>query len=51
METTINSKEFASYLLALAYTCANNETDNCYITLTTSNGKIKCYIEFSEVKE
>lgn len=51
MEATINNKKLATYLLALAATCANNETDNCVITLTTSSGKINCYIEFSEVEE
>lgn len=48
---TINNKEFASYLLALAVMCANEETDNCDISLTTSKGKINCHIEFSEVEE
>lgn len=48
---TINNKEFASYLLALAVMCASEETDNCDISLTTSKGKINCHIEFSEVEE
>lgn len=48
---TINNKEFASYLLALALMCANEKTDNCDIILTTSKGKIKGHIEFSEVEE
>ena len=48
---TINNKELANYLLALAVMCANEETDNCDITITTSKGKINCHIEFSEIED
>lgn len=51
MEATINNKELATDLLTLAVMCANEETDNCDITLTTSKGKINCHIEFEEVEE
>jgi hypothetical protein len=51
MAITINNKELASDLIALAVMCANEETDNCDITLTTSKGKINCHIEFSEVED
>jgi len=47
----INNKKFASYLLALAVMCAEEDTDNCDITITTSKGKINCHIEFSEAEE
>ena len=50
MEGTINNKELATDLLTLATMCANEGTDNCDITLTTSGGKINCHIEFSEVE-
>lgn len=46
----INSKELASDLIALAVMCANEGTDNCDITLTTSKGKINCHIEFKGVE-
>ena len=51
MEGTINNKELAVDLLALATMCANEGTDNCDITLTTTKGKINCHIEFSEVED
>ena len=51
MGMTINNKELASDLIALAVMCANEGTDNCNITLITSKGKINCYIEFSEVED
>ena len=51
MGITINNKELAVYLLTIAVMCANEGTDNCDIILTTSKGKINCYIEFSEVKD
>ena len=47
---TINNREFATYLITLAVMCANEETDNCDIILTTSKGKINCHIEFSDVE-
>ena len=40
MEGIINNKELATDLLTLAAMCANEGTDNCDITLTTSKGKI-----------
>lgn len=51
MEMMINNKELATDLLTLAVMCANEGTDNCDITLTTSKGKITCHIEFSEVED
>jgi len=51
MEVTIDNKELATNLIALAIMCADEETDNCDIILTTSKGKIKCHIEFEEVKD
>lgn len=51
MGMTINNKELASDLLALAVMCANEGTDNCDITLTTSKGKINCHIEFEGVED
>ena len=50
MEGTINNKELATDLLTLATMCANEGTDNCDITLTTSKGEINCHIDFSEVE-
>jgi hypothetical protein len=49
MGMTINNKELASDLLALAVMCANEGTDNCDIALTTTKGKINCHIEFEGV--
>ena len=51
MEGTIKNKVLATDLLTLATMCANEGTDTCDITLTTSRGKINCHIEFSEVVE
>lgn len=51
MKGTINNKELTTCLLTLAVMCANEETDNCDIILTTSKGKINCHIEFSEDEE
>ena len=51
MEVTINNKELATDLLTLAVMCANEGTDCCDITLTTSKGKINCHIEFEEVDD
>jgi hypothetical protein len=51
MALTINNKELASNLIALAIMCAGEGTDNCDIQLTTSKGKINCHIEFSEVED
>lgn len=53
MGMTINNKELATDLITLAVMCANEGTDNCDITLTTTKGKINCHIEFefSEVNE
>lgn len=51
MEMSINNKELATDLLTLAVMCANEGTDNCDITLTTTKGKINCHIEFSEVED
>ena len=51
MGMTINNKELATDLIALAIMCANEGTDNCDIALTTTKGKINCHIEFSEVSE
>lgn len=48
---TINNEELASSLIALAILCMENGTDNCDLTLTTSNGKIKCEITFKAIKE
>ena len=48
---TIDNKELATDLIALAVMCASEGTDNCDITLTTSKGKIKCHIEFSEAED
>lgn len=50
MEMTINDKELATGLIALAIMCANEGTDNCDLTLTASKGKINCHIEFSEAE-
>lgn len=51
MEATINNKELATDILALAVMCANEGSDNCDITLTTSKGKIRCHIEFEGVED
>ena len=51
MGMTIDNKELATDLITLAVMCANEETDNCDITLTTTKGKINCHIEFSEVED
>jgi hypothetical protein len=51
MGMTIDNKELATDLIALAVMCASEGTDNCDITLTTSKGKISCHIEFSEVED
>jgi hypothetical protein len=51
MGMTIDNKELATDLIALAFMCASEGTDNCDITLTTSKGKISCHIEFSEVED
>ena len=48
MKITINSKELVTNLLALAFLCAGEGTDNCDIALATSNGEINCHIEFSK---
>ena len=48
MGMSIDNKELATGLIALAIMCANEGTDNCELTLTTSKGKINCHIEFSE---
>ena len=44
-------KELATDLLTLAVMCANEGTDNCDITLTTTKGKINCQIEFKGVED
>ena len=51
MEGTTKNKVLATDLLTLATMCANEGTDTCDITLTTSRGKIKCHIEFSDVED
>ena len=51
MGMTINNKEFASDLIALAIMCAENDTDNCDLELTTKMGVINCHIEFSGVED
>ena len=51
MGMTINNKELASDLLALAVMCANEGTDNCDIALTTTKGKINCHIEFEGAED
>ena len=51
MGMTIDNKELATDLIALAVMCASEGTDNCDITLTTTKGKINCHIEFSEVED
>lgn len=51
MGMIINNQEFASNLIALAIMCANEGTDNCDITLTTTKGKINCHIEFKGVED
>lgn len=48
---TIKDKELANNLLTLAIMCASNDTDNCDIKITTSNGVINCHIEFSEAED
>ena len=50
VKMTINNKELVTNLLALSIMCANEETDNCDIILSTSRGKINCHIEFSEIE-
>ena len=50
MGMSIDNKELATGLIALAIMCANEGTDNCELTLTTSKGKINCHIEFSEAE-
>ncbi|MBR6646963.1 MAG: hypothetical protein IKL09_05540 [Clostridia bacterium] len=49
MKMTISNKEFASSLFALALMCANEDTDNCDLTLESSKGKLICHIEFTGV--
>lgn len=51
MKITINSRELANNLVALAFMCANTGTDNCDLILTTSMGKISCHIEFSRADD
>ena len=51
MAITINNKELATGLITLAVMCANEGTDSCDITLTTSKGKINCHIEFEGVED
>lgn len=51
MGMTINNKELASDLLALAVMCANEGTDNCDIAITTTIGEINCHIEFERVED
>lgn len=51
MGMTIDNKELATDLITLAVMCANEGTDNCDITLTTSKGKINCHIEFTGVED
>ena len=51
MGMTINNKELASDLLALAVMCANEGTDNCDIAVTTTIGEINCHIEFERVED
>jgi hypothetical protein len=41
----------ATYLITLAVMCANEDSDNCDITLTTTKGKINCHIEFECVEQ
>ena len=48
---TINNKELATNLITLAVMCANEGSDNCDITLTTTKGKINCHIEFENVEQ
>lgn len=48
---TINNKELANHLFAIAIICAKNDTDNCDIELITKSGtKLNCYIEFSNIE-
>ena len=47
---TINDKELASNLIALAIMCIGNDTDNCDLELTTEMGVINCHIDFEVVK-
>lgn len=51
MIMTINNKEFASNLIAIAIMCAENDTDNCDLELTTGMGVINCHIEFNGVED
>lgn len=51
MGMLIDNKELATDLITLAVMCANEGTDNCDITLTTSKGKINCHIEFEGVED
>ena len=51
MAITIDNKELATDLIALAVMCASEETDNCDITLTTTKGNINCHIEFTGVED
>ena len=51
MGMMIHNKEFASNLIALAIMCAENDTDNCDLELTTGMGVINCHIEFKGVED
>jgi len=51
MRMSMNNKELASDLLALAVMYANEGTNTCDIALTTSKGKINCHIEFEGVED
>ena len=47
----INNKDLANSLVALALMCTEEDTDNCDLTITTSNGKLKVHIEFDAVED
>lgn len=51
MKMTINDKELANKLTALALICVNEGTDNCDLTITTSKGILICHIEFEGVEK
>ena len=51
MEVTIDNKELATHLTALAIMCASEGTDSCDITISTSKGEFNCHIEFSGVED
>ena len=42
----IKDEKMAINLMALVFMCAENDTDECDITLQTNKGKIRCHFEF-----